>query len=102
MPIDIDEFEEKSDQTIGIEDGTNADRVLRFLAENAERAFTQSEIHDETDVKRGSVGSVLSRLEEADLVRHKGTYWAVTPDAAEAYERAEAEDDSMRTVLKML
>jgi len=98
MPIDIDEFEEKSDRTIDIEDGTNADRVLRFLAEKDETAFTQSEIHDETEVKRGSVGAVLSRLEDADLVRHKGKYWAVTPEASEAYE----EDDSVSTVLKML
>ena len=100
MPIDIDEFEQKSDGTIGIDDGTNADRVLRFLAENDETAFTQSEIHEETDIKRGSVGAVLSRLEKEDLVRHKGTYWAATPDAVEAYE--EAEDDSVSTVLKML
>jgi DNA-binding IclR family transcriptional regulator len=98
MPIDIDEFEEKSDGTISIDDGTNADMVLRFLAENDDRAFTQSEIHDETGVKRGSVGAVLSRLEDAELVRHKGTYWAVTPEAVEAYD----ETDSVSTVLKML
>jgi len=98
MPIDIDEFEEKSDGAISIDTGTNADAVLRFLAENDETAFTQSEIHDETEVKRGSVGAVLSRLEEADLVRHKGKYWAVTPEAVEAYE----EKDSISTVLKML
>ena len=102
MPIDIDEFEEKSDGAIRIDEGTNADRVLRFLAENDETAFTQSEIHDETEVKRGSVGAVLSRLEEADLVRHKGKYWAVTTDAANAYEKAESEDGSVSTVLKML
>mgnify|MGYP000412063766 CR=1 FL=1 len=98
MAIDIDEFEQKSDGTISIDDGTNADMVLRFLAENADSAFTQSEIHEKTDIKRGSVGAVLSRLEEADLVRHKGTYWAVTPEAADAYD----EDDSVSTVLKML
>ncbi len=98
MPIDIDEFEKKSDGDIGVEEGTNADRVLSFLAENDDSAFTQSEIHDETGVKRGSVGAVLSRLEDADLVRHKGTYWAVTPDAAEAYD----EGDSISKVLKVL
>ena len=98
MPIDIDEFEEKSDGTINIDDGTNADTVLRFLAENDDRAFTQSEIHEKTDIKRGSVGAVLSRLEDAELVRHKGTYWAVTPEAVEAYD----ETDSVSTVLKML
>jgi DNA-binding IclR family transcriptional regulator len=98
MPIGIDEFEEKSDGKINIDGGTNADRVLRFLAENDDRAFTQSEIHDETGVKRGSVGAVLSRLEDAELVRHKGTYWAVTSEAVEAYD----ETDSVSTVLKML
>lgn len=98
MPIDIDEFEERDDDEIDIDGGTNADAVLRFLAENEDSAFTQSEIHDETGVKRGSVGAVLSRLQDADLVRHKGTYWAVTPEAAEAYE----EEDSLRRVLKVL
>lgn len=98
MPIDIDEFEEGSDKTLGIDDGTQADEVLRFLAENDDTAFTQTEIHEETGITRGSVGSVLSRLHEEDLLRHKGTYWAVTPEAAEAYE----EEDSMSTVLKML
>jgi DNA-binding IclR family transcriptional regulator len=98
MPIGIEEFEEGSDKTLGIDDGTQADTVLRFLAENDENAFTQTEIHEETGISRGSVGSVLSRLHEQDLVRHKGTYWAVTPEAAEAYE----EEDSMSTVLRML
>lgn len=41
---------------------------------------TQTEIHEATEVPRGSVGPTLHRLEERGLVRHKGRYWAVAED----------------------
>jgi DNA-binding MarR family transcriptional regulator len=75
MPIDLEEFERSEDEELKKE--TNADRVLRFLWENSDKAFTQSEIREGTGVKRGSASVVLSRLEDAGLVRHKGNYWAV-------------------------
>lgn len=75
MPIDLEEFERSEDEELTKE--TNADRVLRFLWENSDKAFTQSEIRESTGVKRGSVSVVLSRLEDAGLVRHKGNYWAI-------------------------
>jgi transcription initiation factor IIE alpha subunit len=83
MPIDRDEFEESSEEALGVEEGTHADTVLTFLAENSDSAFTQAEIHDKTGIKRGSVGAVLSRLKDAGLVEHKGKYWAVSERARE-------------------
>lgn len=80
VPIDIREFERKPSESLGIEEGSQSDRVLRFLARNSDKAFTQSEIHRGTGIKRGSVGAVLSRLEDRGLVRHKGKYWAVADD----------------------
>jgi predicted transcriptional regulator len=77
MAIDIETFESSPEDSLQHSGETNADRVMRFLAEHPDQAFTQSEIHDATDVKAGSISVVLSRLEDRGLVRHKGTYWAL-------------------------
>src|SRR6056297_3176966 len=68
MPISIDRFDDEPDD------------VLQFLARNDDQAFTQTEIHEATEIKRGSVGAVLSHLEDRGLVRHRGRYWAVAGD----------------------
>ena len=81
MPSDIDRFEEGSDEELRAGGPTNAERVLAFLAAHSDRAYTPKEIHEATDVARGSVGVVLSRLEDRGLVRHRGEYWAVADDA---------------------
>lgn len=75
MPIDIETFDESTDEEL--EGETNAEKIITFLAQNKEKAFTPSEIANGSDVKRGSVSTVLSRLEDRDLVRHKGDYWAI-------------------------
>jgi Mn-dependent DtxR family transcriptional regulator len=78
MSIDIERFEEEDPD---LWDGaTNAERVLAFLSEHDDRAWKQSEIADRTGIKRGSIGSVLARLHERGLVRHRGEYWAITDD----------------------
>ncbi len=77
MPIDIERFERDSEDELRARGRTNGEEVLSFLAANPERAYTPKEIHDATGVVRGSVGVVLSRLEDRGLVRHRGEYWAV-------------------------
>lgn len=77
MPIDIERFEERSTDELRATGRTNAEVILSFLASSPEKAFTPKEIHEATDVARGSVGVVLSRLEERGLVRHRGDYWAI-------------------------
>jgi len=77
MPIDIDRFEEKPVEELRAGGQTNAEEILSFLASSPEKAYTPREIHEETGVARGSVGVVLSRLEERGLVRHRGEYWAI-------------------------
>ncbi|MFB6228207.1 MAG: MarR family transcriptional regulator [Halobacteriales archaeon] len=75
MPIEIETFTEASDgELTGM---TNAEKIVRFLYTNDDKAFTPSEIADGTDVKKSSIGTVLRRLEDRDLVRHKGDYWAI-------------------------
>jgi hypothetical protein len=83
MPIDVEEFETAPEAELRAsgEGPTNAERVLAFLSANEEQAFTPKEIRIETDVPRGSVGVVLSRLEDRGLVRHRGEYWAIAEDA---------------------
>jgi len=81
MPIDIDRFEEGPLEVLRSGGPTNAEGILTFLASNADQAFTPKEIHVGTDIPRGSVGTVLSRLEERGLVRHRGEYWAIDDTA---------------------
>jgi predicted transcriptional regulator of viral defense system len=80
MPINIDRFEDESEDVLDIKEGTQPHTILTFLLTHDEQAFTQTEIHEATDIPRGSVGVVLSRLEERGLVRHRGRYWAIAED----------------------
>lgn len=78
MSIDIERFEDEDSEAL--DEPTNAERVLTFLAQHDDRAWKQSEIAERTGVKRGSIGPVLGRLHRQDLVRHRGEYWAITDD----------------------
>lgn len=80
MPISIDRFDEEPADILDLQEGTQPYRILQLLAENRDQAFTQTEIHEATDIKRGSVGAALSRLEDRGLVRHRGRYWATAAD----------------------
>ena len=80
MPINIDRFEDEPEAVLDIKEGTQPHTILFFLLTNDEQAFTQTEIHEATDIPRGSVGVVLSRLEDRGLVRHRGRYWAIAED----------------------
>ena len=73
MPISIDEFESRDVERRE----TNAERVVRFLAHNRDRAYKAIEIAEATDINENSIHPVLNRLEERGLVRHKEPYWAV-------------------------
>jgi len=81
MPIDIERFEEDAEEELSAGGPTNAETILTFLASHPEKAYAPKGIHEATAVPRGSVGVVLSRLEERGLVRHRGDYWAIAEDA---------------------
>lgn len=74
MPISIDEFDhyESPDKS-----ETNAERVVRFLAENRDQAFKAAEIAEKTEINENSIHPVLKRLRSRGLVRHKEPYWAI-------------------------
>ncbi|WP_435119187.1 MarR family transcriptional regulator [Halolamina sp. C58] len=97
MPISIDRFDDEPDDVLDLQEGTQPYRVLQFLARNDDQAFTQTEIHEATDIKRGSVGAVLSRLEDRGLVRHRGRYWAIAEDDRLASFAAQAGASSAST-----
>jgi len=80
MPINIDRFEDGPEDTLEIAPRTQPHTILTFLADHDDQAFTQTEIHEATEIPRGSVGVVLSRLEDRGLVRHRGRYWAIADD----------------------
>jgi len=79
VPIDIERFTEASEAELT--ELTNAERVVRFLYRYDDKAFTPSEIAEGAGVKNSSIGTVLRRLEQRDLVRHKGDYWAIGDEA---------------------
>lgn len=78
MPISADHFENIDDDADTPTPGTNAAAILSFLAQHPDKAFTQSEIAEATDVKPGSVGPTLVRLRERGRVDHRGTYWRIS------------------------
>lgn len=82
MPIDIETFETTSEERLRETDTTDTERVMRFLASHSDQAFTQNEICEGLGVEKGQLGVVLSHLQDSDLVRHKGDYWALGEDEA--------------------
>jgi Mn-dependent DtxR family transcriptional regulator len=90
MPISIDEFESGE---IPTDEQSVPLRVAVYLHEHADQAFTRSEIAGAIDADPNTVGTALSRLKQAELVRHRGTYWAITEDTERlraAYDLHEA------------
>ena len=98
MPISIDQFDDGPADALDLQPGTHPYRILRFLADNNDRAFTQTELHESTDIARGSVGAALSRLEDRGLVRHRGRYWAIAADDRLASYAAQLAASSASTV----
>jgi predicted transcriptional regulator of viral defense system len=98
MPIRIDRFDEELSDALDVREGTQPYRTLQFLATHDEQAYTQTEIHEATGIKRGSVGAALSRLEDRGLVRHRGRYWAVAEDDRLASYAAQSGASSASTV----
>jgi len=85
MPVDFEQYH-PSDLP---NEGTNGRRILEYLAQHPDLGFTPSELANELDIPRGSVGTTLSRLEERGLVRHKGEYWAINIEACDAQSASE-------------
>lgn len=79
MPVLFDEYDDESGR-MDLSEGTNAHTILGLLAENPDKGYSPKEIAESTGVNRGSVGPTLSRLEDRDLVRHKGEVWAIGED----------------------
>jgi MarR family transcriptional regulator, temperature-dependent positive regulator of motility len=79
MPVQFDEYDDEHGR-MDLSEGTNAHTILVFLAENPTHGYSPKEIAEATGVNRGSVGPTLSRLEDRDLVRHKGEVWAIGDD----------------------
>lgn len=80
MPVNFDQIDEQTEPVGGIKPGHNGHKILSFLAENPSKGYTPTEIHEHIDIPMGSVGPTLKRLEERELVRHKGSYWSIATD----------------------
>jgi predicted nucleotidyltransferase/DNA-binding transcriptional ArsR family regulator len=80
VPIDIERFESAA----GPDEPTTSERIVQFLLEHEDRAFTRGEIADAIDVNPETVGTNLTRLKARGLVRHREPYWAFTDDHEQA------------------
>jgi transcription initiation factor IIE alpha subunit len=98
MPINIDQFDDQPEDALDIEAGSQPHEILTFLATHDDHAFTQTEIHEETGIPPSSVGVVLSRLQDRNLVRHRGRYWAIAEDDRLASYAAQQGASSTSTV----
>lgn len=76
MPIDIELFEDPE----ALSDPPTSDRILRFLLNHVDSAFTRREIADAIDATPETVGTNLTRLKARGLVRHREPYWAIGDD----------------------
>lgn len=76
--IDIDEFE--NTDVDDLEDRTDTERIVGFLADHDDRAWKASTIASKLDLETDAVSAILSRLKARELVRHKRPYWAITDD----------------------
>lgn len=97
MPINIDHLDDAPEEVLDLTEGTQPHQVLQFLAANDDQAFTQTEIADATVIDRGSVGAVLSRLDDRGLVRHRGRYWGIAEDDRLASYAAQVQASSAST-----
>jgi predicted nucleotidyltransferase len=80
VPIDIEQFEDPASR----EELPTSQRIVRFLLEHADQAYTRAEIADALDVNPETVGTNLTRLKARGLVRHREPYWAFTDDHEQA------------------
>jgi predicted ArsR family transcriptional regulator len=76
--IDIDEFEDADEDGFAARNDT--ERIVLFLDEHDDRAWKAATIAEALDLGADAVSSILSRLKERGLVRHKRPYWAITDD----------------------
>jgi len=76
--INIDEFENADVDEFGERNDT--ERIVLFLDENDDHAWKAAVIAEHLELDTDAVSSILSRLKERGLVRHKRPYWAITDD----------------------
>lgn len=83
MPIDSTEFEEMEEGSDGVPMCERADarRIIAFLLNNLDHAYRPVEIAEATEIEETRTGVILERLEEHDIVRYKGGYYTIDPDA---------------------
>ena len=82
MPVEFSEYRQTREtvESLPIDPGSNAYRILSFLAQYPELGFKPAEIGEKTRVSRGSLNPTLSRLAEQGLVDHEPPYWSVGDD----------------------
>ncbi|QKY20218.1 MarR family transcriptional regulator [Halolamina sp. CBA1230] len=92
--IDITEFESGESDEFG--GGNPTERIVEFLASHDDRAWKAATIAERTGIDAETVSSLLSRLKERELVRHKSPYWAITDDEERLAEARRTHEATVR------
>ena len=88
MPIDSTEFEEMEEGSddVSMRERADARRIIAFLLNNLDHAYCPVEIAERTEIEETRTGAILERLKERDIVRHKGVYYTIDPDALNRFQ----------------
>jgi len=82
--IDIHRFEEADSDEFASK--TDTEKIVEFLATHSEHAWKAKMIAERAEVNPDSVSTLLARLKERGLVRHKEPCWAITDDQDRLYD----------------
>jgi len=76
MPIHREQFDAMEAEG----EATTTERIIVFLYENRNQAFTRGEIAEEINRNPNTVATNLTRLKKRGHLEHKEQYWAITDD----------------------
>ena len=60
--------------------------LIEFYEYNLDRAYRPVEITETTEIEETRTGAILERLEDHGIVRHKGVYYTIDPDALDRFQ----------------
>lgn len=81
MPISIEEFETAAVEDLKVNQTPfEEDPLVEFFSNHSHQAFTLRELVSQTGLPILELAARLNHLANKDVVRNRGSYWAISPD----------------------
>jgi predicted Rossmann fold nucleotide-binding protein DprA/Smf involved in DNA uptake len=78
MPISIEQFNRADSEDLKTDNPyREEDRLVEFLTNHPEQAFTLRELSSQTNMPLLELAARLNYLANEGIVRHRGRYWAI-------------------------